>query len=443
MTRPISRKNITSLTAGLLVIGMGVTLAPSSSAAPANKKFSETVSVDGGTAGTSVSVAPGSRTFRFTITNTSTGPTAYFGSWQVRVPAGLTVESIGAYSAPSNFTAPGYDSTARTITGTSTGPTGSGVSQPNSVAFSVTATVPAEGLCPASWNTRVKQSNDFSGSGNDFVGNSVSTPVTGSSRLAWGVQPSDMQYDTPPTPTPSLVAVDACGAPVTTAATITLTSSAGTLAAAATTATMTNGVATLSNLRFTDWEYDTTLTASADGLGSATSNSFHVYQFRKVCAVNVTCSSPKLSGPLNRNSVSVLATAGANADVLTVSVKGLASGDCGTTTAVTAPPIGEVVVLDLANRAKHVTMTLGKQWVLLDPNNGTPFMEICLDTTVGGTVDGYLFTDKAGNQVMAGLMPDCTATGNVPPCVTDRKRKAGDEIITLDLPAGDPAVSWR
>jgi hypothetical protein len=417
-------------------------LAPTSSAAPANKKFSEVVSVDGGSTGTSVPVAAGTgRTFRFTITNTSTGPTAYFGSWQVTVPTGLTDVAVSNYSAPANFVTPNYVQANGTITGTSTGPTGTGVSQPNSIAFTVTATVPADGICPSTWTTRVKQSNDFSGSGNDFVGNSVSTPVTGSSRLAWGVQPTDMQYDTTPSPAPTLVAVDACGAAVSTSASITLTSSAGTLATGVTPVTMTNGLATLSNLKYTDWEFDTTLTASATELGSATSDEFHVYQFRKVCTVNATCASPKLTGPLVENYVSVLADAGPNADVLSVSVKGDAAGDCGGTS--TAPPIGEVVRIDVDNRAKHVTMTLPKQYVLLDPNNGTPFMEVCLDTTVGGTEDGHLFTDKAGHQVLIGLVPDCSAVGNVAPCITDRKRRAGDEIITLDLPAGDPAVSWR
>jgi hypothetical protein len=445
MTRPIRRSTLTSLATGVLVIGVGFTVAPPSSAAPAHKRFTESVSVDAGTAGTSVAVAPGSHDFRFTITNTSTGPTTYFGSWQVRVPSGLTdvvVSDFGTNPVNGSFNQPVYDATARTITGTSSGPNGSGQSQGGSVSFTVTATVPVEGICPSTWATAVKQSNDFSGSGNDFAGNGVSTPVTGSSRLEWGQQPTDMQYDTTPTPNPTVVAVDACGAAVNTSATITLTSLAGTLAGAATTATMTNGVATLGNLKYTDWEFDTTLTAATSGLGSATSDEFHVYQFRRVCPTDgTTCSSPTLTGTGKKTYASVTADGGTNPDVLTVSVKGDATGDCGGTT--TAPPIGEVVYLDIDNRAKHVTVRLPKQYVLLDPNNGTPFMEICLDTTVGGKEAGHLFTDKAGNQVLIGLMPDCSATSNVAPCVTDRKRRAGDEIITLDLPAGDPAVSWR
>jgi hypothetical protein len=446
MTPPTSRKTLTSLVVGVLVLGVGLTMAPSSSAAPANKKFTEWVSVNGQaltTTGETISAGP-DQTFTFKIVNTSTGPTTYFGSWQVRVPTGLTVTELsGITTSPTNtnFDPPDYDTTAGTITGTSNGPNGSGMAQNGYVLFTVTADVPAEGICPATWTTRVKQSNDFSGSGNDFVGNSVSTPVAGSSRLAWGIQPTDMQYDTTPSPAPTVIAVDACGAPVTTSATVNISSAGGTLVTAATTATMTNGVATLSNLKYSDWEFDDELTATATGLGTAVSDEFHVYQFRKVCAASVTCSSPKLTGPLQQNYVSVLADSGTTSDVLTVSVRGLAEGNCGGTT--DAPAIGEVVVLNMDSRSKHVTLTLPKQYVLINPNNGTPFMEVCLDTTVGGTVDGYLFTDKAGNQVQIGLLPDCSAVGGTPPCITDRKRKAGDEIITLDLPAGDPAVSWR
>jgi hypothetical protein len=437
----MTRSKITAAAvAALTVVGLGVSLAPSSSAAPANKKFSEVVSIDGGAAAsTPQSITAGTHTFRFTITNTSTGPTAYFGSWQVTVPTGFTDVFVSEYVAPTNFSDPTYDATTRTITGNSTGPNGSGVPTGGLVRFTVTATAPTTGICPSTWNTQVKQANDFSSqTGNDFVGNSVATPVAGSSRLAWGVQPTDMQYDTTPTPAPTVLVVDACGAPVTTSATITITSSNGTLASGASPVTATGGTATLSGLKFTDWEFDTRLTASSAGLASATSDEFHVYQFRKVCPTDgSTCTSPTLTGPNKKTYVNLVADAGTNPDILTVSVWGDASGyTCNDTT--TEPGIGEFVTIDVDNRAKRITMRLPKQYVLLDPNNGTPFMDICLDTTENGTT----FVDKSGNTVSIGLIPDCTVTGGVAPCIVSRGKKAGDEYITYILPPGDPKQAF-
>lgn len=51
------------------------------------------------------------------------------------------------------------------------------------------------------------------------------------------------------------------------------------------------------------------------------------------------------------------------------------------------------------------------------------------------------FTDRAGNTVLSGLLPDCAAVADVPPCVLQRKKNMADAIVTLLLPSGDP--TWQ
>src|SRR4029077_20260626 len=89
---------------------------------------------------------------------------------------------------------------------TSSGPTGSGVAPGHSLTIEASVTVPSAAVCNAVWAIDVKQSNDFSGSGNDFVGNDVTTTV-GTNHLVWTTQPRPTEYDKPMSPNPVVSAV--------------------------------------------------------------------------------------------------------------------------------------------------------------------------------------------------------------------------------------------
>ncbi|MDT7539716.1 MAG: hypothetical protein QOI82_3301 [Actinomycetota bacterium] len=438
---------IRTLLAMLLVVAGGAALgpAPAANAATSKKVFAETLTVDGGAA--PASVPPGQHTFAFTLTNDTRSPQA-FGSARIGAPSGFTFDStpISTGNAASSV-ALVNGSASGPLLMTTTGPTGSGVAPGAAVTISVVVTVPAAGACDVTWTTQVKQSNDFSGTGNDFVGNSVSTPVAGSSHLAWTTQPTDMQHDVAMSPAPAVTLYDPCGnADTSYNGLVTAQDSSSDPAGAQTfTATAVSGVATFSSLTYPTWGYDHLLVATAAAPGPSTcdvgatcrSSSFHVYQLKKVCSTNgsTPCSSGVLADSQDQTRVSIDSPAATSAAVLTVDVGGSpANAACSATTS--EPPLGLLVTFNTA-RAKTVTMTLPKSYVNLIPNNGTPFMDICLQVPAGSE-----FVDKFRNPAStAGLLPDCS-TARTTVCVTSRRKNAGNELITFTLPAGDPRAAW-
>lgn len=428
----------------LLGVGLGFLAPPTSAGGPSHKKFTECVSVDGG--GCSATLAPAltpgaTLTLAFTITNASTGPTQYFGSWQMTVPDHFAVLSVAYTAAPENFAAPVYDPAAGTITGLSSGPTGSGIGNDGFLVVAVTVTVPSTAPCDTTWATVVKQSNNFSSSsGNDFVGVGASTPVAGGMHLVW-TDPSDVQYDKAMSPAPQVTARDACDNVVTnftgSTAIVNLTD-ADTILATGSSATAVDGVATFTNLTFSDYGVTDTLTASASGFTPARSNPFEIFQSLVTCDdITKPCSVNNLHDPDGTTFVTITADPGPEA-VLTTTIKGDPDeilGTCGQPAGSSEPSTGKVVTFNVADRTKTVKMTVPKAQVLVDPNNGTPFMDICLDVPSGSE-----FVDKFGQTTTTGFLPDCS-TLRTSTCVSDRRRHAGDEVITFVLPAGDPRSS--
>jgi hypothetical protein len=177
---------------------------------------------------------------------------------------------------------------------------------------------------------------------------------------------------------------------------------------------------------------------------SAESTEFDIFQLLKPCDAGKPCTSGTLTGKAGKTLANIVADPAVTADVLSVNIKGDATGDCNGTT--TEPPLGENITLDVGDRTKSVTVTLPKAYVNQIPNNGTPFMDICLDVTA----DGGAFFDKRHyanpqqfpNTVQIGVVADCSVTANVRPCIASRKKNAANEIIQLNLPAGDPQFHW-
>jgi hypothetical protein len=447
MTRPSPTRIVTAV---VLLIGTALALtAPASNAAPNKKMFTVglAVSKDGDTVSAASLLADTGYTFVFTVKNTSQSPQT-FGSAKILVPSGYDATPVAATSVK-GFTASSPTSNVILVTS----PTGSGIAPKGQVAVTVAVTTPTSS-CNAEWTTFVKQSNDFLGTGNDFMlsGSQQATTV-GTNHLQWTTQPVPTEVNVLMSPAPVVTALDPCGHPVTTPVDVTLTDAfdptnlSGTaLTDVATSAT--NGQASFANLTFGSFGFYDQLTAAASGFTSNTSDVFIVAEKLTPCDTTDSCSLDLG----NKSSTLAGVTTGIGTPGQYVSGSRIA-GTSGSSPfpACTAQEGGSVQVSDTimvdSPRAKTVTLTIAKALVNAVSNNGTPFMDICLDIpSQAQTADNAFLTkaDVANSGTTAtsyqGLLPDCTNVSNAPPCVISRKKNAANEVITFSLPAGDPHV---
>jgi hypothetical protein len=413
---------------------LAIVAAPTALASAPKKVFHESLGVTT-TAGATVTgtlTASTEYDFRFLLTNDTSSPQA-FGSARIVVPTGFTVGTLGTNVA--NFHAV---ATSTGVLVTSTGPTGTGIAPGGSVAITARITTPPSGACRATWPTDVKQSNDFSGTGNDYQpADPAPTTTTGGGSLAFSRQPVTTQWNVAMTLPPTVTATDPCGGALASfASTVTVTDNLAALVTGGS-ATATSGAATLSGLTFSDFGLTDTLTVAATGFSPVTSSQFDIVQSLVACAAGSTCTSGTLSDKDATTLVSITADKGVNASQISTTVKGANStGLFPGCDASGEPPLGAVTTFNVTDRAKTVTMTLPKQYVNQIPNNGTPFMDICLDVPAGSE-----FVDKFGHLSRTGLLPNCT-TSRTTICVVSRGKNAGNEIVTFRLPPGDPHSSW-
>lgn len=429
MTRSTARPTARLVTALAGVAALLGALAAPSAAAPVKKLFHESLSAP-------VLLLGQQGRLAFTLTN-DPGSSQSFASAEIVVPNGFTVTGD-----PSTSVA-GFTAVPTTVTGLavvlvkSAGSSAAGIQAGASLVVTVPVT-PARGGCAVAWPTYVKQSNDFSGSGNDFTpADPAPTTTVGQDTLAFTTQPSTTQYATTMAPAPVVTVYDPCGHVATAfSGTVTVTATpsptGGSVAATA-------GVATFRALSFADYGYREALTATAMGLTSIVSADFDIVQSLVLCAAGQICTTPTLSDTAGTTLASITADTGPQADQLSATVKGnpvAQYGSCGQpATGTTEQALGSVVTFNVTSRTKTVTMTLPRAYVNLIPNNGTPFMDICLD------VPSHPFTNKFGQMTLTGLLPDCGGI-LVTTCITSRGKRAGDELITFILPAGDPHASW-
>lgn len=84
------------------------------------------------------------------------------------------------------------------------------------------------------------------------------------------------------------------------------------------------------------------------------------------------------------------------------------------------------------NVNKTVVLTIDKAQVAKNPNQGLAHFKVCYSSP-------NKFKDINGASVNTGILPNCSAVHNVPPCVTSAtKDPAGDVIETFIVPPGDP-----
>jgi hypothetical protein len=318
------------------------------------------------------------------------------------------------------------------------------------------------------FGTQVKQSNDFSGTGNDFTrAGAEPTVYIGSgpaTRLDFVRQPTTVQgtgqaagTDTTAilTTCASVRALDALGNLATSftgSVALTPSDSAlglaldGTTPVAATAvagvATFGSGAACTGGLSATKLGFDYTLTASSGTLTTDTSDPFDVLQFYASCGAS--CATPSIKG--GGTTASALAQ-GTSTNSMTFDVgqqswsyDALCNPDVG---AATSNPYRDAVTIDLDGHSKTVTLLWSKQAVQWAINNGASQWRVCVAATFSFPAVGGSATSAGDGFYVGALLPCGSAgLGTTDPCLQKLNKSGGQQqgIVLLPLRPGDPKM---
>jgi hypothetical protein len=415
---------------------VGILLAGLAGAATDTKPFTATVSVQGG----GDAWAGSTPTIRISITNNASPQT--LGSANITVPPGIVPDPPlpgGNVIKLRNLNLP-----------------------PGATTYvDVRARIPCV-PDPAGypWETYVKQSNDFNGTGNDF------TPTPARPRLfGAGVcsltfttdgQPTSAQRLTNITADPYLptgtrpVAVrlvdssPAAGTVTwwTTATPVTLgfatNPGSGTLSGT-TSVVPVGGVARFlaggAGPQIDRSAGGYRLTASgADIPGTApASAAFDIVDVGKRCGAPGSDCSGEARNARFVSSVSTKATSAQDLLIMNLVAPGQNEVDCSYYTETTDILSFDVTTLTggSGGSAKVVIFTI------LNPVKSAPQYDVCFQSPMR-------FTPKslASTKVTTGLLPDCRRVNDVAPCVSDRARLGGAVVITFTAPPGDPRAHF-
>jgi hypothetical protein len=381
-------------------------------------------------------VAGVSQAFSVTVTNEAT--TQRLGSVQVTAPPGFVV--TGASGGTASYTS----GSALFLN--------LGLSNGQSATLIVDATAPCSGGT-SPWGIEAKQSNQFNGSGNDFVidpASSLAATVSGSCSLAFLNQPNGTAVNAPITtqvgPDGSPVSVevlDGAGHLLTTstaAVTVAIGSNpgSGTLSGS-TTVDASAGMASFPGLSINQTGTGYTLVATSPGMSLATSSDFNIWNVLQSCAGG-PCSG---SSSTKTTSGTVTTSSATSGQFLGVALGGV-SFSCGSS----YQPVSDPLSFDVLSQSGAadssalfaVSLQVSKQVVQSSGHPGASTWQICFGSNVPfpvlpGTISGT--TTIGGVTYYTGLLPDCNNTQTNAPCVQARtKDNAGNEIVTF-LASGD------
>ena len=423
---------VAAASAGLLIAG--ILSVGSAQAAPSTKYYTATISpgeVDSGV----------TQHFTLTLTNCAkktTGCTQAsqqtLGSANIQVPAGFTVSPPVTVSsdAATGWSVALVNGVIELRSDNSTD-----LIPGSSLAIAVTATTPPD-FGAYTWVTQVKQSNDFSGSGNDFTlsGSQPQVLVGFPDHLAFVTQPSTVQVNTDMSPEPSVQVVDAGGVAVTAgSADVTLAADTthGDPGLGGYTSTAVDGLATFGSLTASNigggyqlqatatWTYGT-YTVSLSTIQDSTP--FDVVQVLTDCKP-AGCSATT-SG--THTTVNVTGGPAQSSDPLEIAIGVDQLQAC---PGFTAPNGLQVTRVLLDHHDKTITLTFDKYLVNQVPDNGTPLFTICFTAP-------WSWSDVNNQPVEAdavGVLPDCAPS--LPaynPCVQSRSKHAANEIVMVSVP---------
>jgi hypothetical protein len=326
----------------------------------------------------------------------------------------------------------------------------------SSVIVNVTADTPSTGAY--TWPTQVKQSNNFSGTGNDFTisGSQPQVLVGFPDHLVFVTQPSNVQVTTKSStsymcPAPSVQVVTADGTPVTvgdtTARLAADTAFGDPSLGGPTTANAVSGLATFGDCTtglyakslgggyqlsataiWTLGSYQTSLATMKD------SAPFDVVQLLTKCQAAASCNGSTAG---KHTEVDVSASSATTTDELEVAV-GIDSLANTTCQPFSLPSGLEVVRVLVDHRDKTVVITFDKYLVNQIPDNGTPLFDVCMAAPWGdwATDGGGSPTFNTVTGEYEGVLPTCGAARLMPynPCVVDRSKHAANEIVEISIP---------
>ena len=411
-------------------------------------------------------VAPATSSFDLVLRNTT--PQQSFASAEIRVTDGRL--------DPPTATAPG--SSPWTVTSTTVGAddvylltAGSAAAvfpgESLTVTFPVTASTPTGSV---QLRTRVKQSNDFSGEGNDFNSSTANVTVLighgPAAALAWVQQPTTIQVTGSEVvasgysprlvmcAAPQVRIVDSAGRTVTDGAldgtTVSLTDAGNALAAAGLTATTTAGVATFGDAGCTTGitgravGTGLTTTASAGSLTSPASSTFDVRKVWGTCTGS-TCSVSGLAGPAKTTAgVHGSGKQGTGGEQLVFDLAasttwqaafgGACDPDPGTGDAVNG--FRDVTTVELGGYDKVVELRWSKAAVQWATNNGAKQWDVCFAAlypfqAAGGVPTGLV---HEGQTWYVGALQPCAAVASDQPCLLSLGRNAGQQTASVRIP---------
>lgn len=428
----IAAASVAVVAAGLLtaaVVGASAAGATSSICVSSGKCYLTTVTPQSVPAGVSQA---------YTVTVTNEATTQTLGSVQVTAPAGFVVTGAAGGTASNTTTSALFLNL--------------GLNPGQSATLTVDATAP----CSAStsvWGIQAKQSNQFNGSGNDFVldpQSSVAATVSGSCRLAFLNQPNQTLAGAPITN-----AVGSAGAPVSVeildgngnlltssnaAVTVGIGSNpgSGTLSGT-TTVDATAGVASFPGISIDQTGSGYTLQATSPvASNQPTSSDFDIWGVLQICS-GASCSG---SASTKTTSGSVTTSSATTGQFLGVGLGGV-TFSCGSS----YQPLSDPLAFDVlspsgvasSSAVFSVTLEVSKQVVQSSGHPGASTWQICFSSDIPFTaLPGTSGTATIGGVVyFTGLLPDCNNAQTNPPCVLARnKDNAGNEIVTF-LGTGD------
>jgi hypothetical protein len=428
----IAAASVAVVAGGLLtaaVAGASAAGATSSTCVSSGKCYLTTVAPQSVVAGVSQA---------FTVTVTDEATTQTLGSVQVTAPAGFVVTAASGGTASHTATSALFLNL--------------GLNPGQSAVLTVNATVPCSGGA-AGWSAQAKQSNQFNGSGNDFVldpASSMAATVSGSCSLAFLNQPNGTAVGMPIT-----TKVGGTGNPVsvevldgngnlltssTSAVTVAIGANpgSGTLSGA-TTVSASGGVASFPGLSINQTGSGYTLGATSPGITPAQPSSYF-----DIWGALQSCSGPPCSGSSSSKTTTgtVTTSSASSGEFLGVGLGGVTFSCSGA-----YQPVSDPLSFDVLSQSGvadnsalfSVTLVLSKQQVQSSGHPGASTWQICFSSDIPFTaLPGTSGTAVIGGVTYyTGLLPDCNNAESNAPCVLSRnKDNAGNEIVNF-LGTGD------
>jgi hypothetical protein len=406
-----TRASLLTLTAMALVIGMAIPAwsASKGGGGGAPGVFQTSISPSSVTAGTTVD-------FSLTLTNNSTDTT--IGSVNVKSPFTLISASTPSGTAS---VASGNVAQYRSL----------GLAPGTSVVVGLRGTV----ACVAGrykFASTAKQSATFSGT-IFAVSSAGPVSVSGVCQIAFGTQPTDANvgetitgaaFD-PSGPSITVLSLDGNGNPITTG-TGTVSMAIGTNPTGGTlhgtlSRPFVSGVASFGDLSIDTHGIGYTLAATS-GVATATSGSFTIADAGNSCSGDCTTTATASDG-----TAATITTQGSTTGGDVFLIFNVDTLDCPSYTETSAV----LTFGSTGDGQKRIIMTVPPEVAAHKPDIA---WQVCY-----GTDGGQTFTDVNGNQVTLGLLPDCGAVDEVPPCVISRQSHPdGSLSVIFRAPSGDP-----